>query len=68
MRNYGWERKGNSDCMNLGGERAVLCAFVKSAGGRDVGLAVIAAPDEQGKQTGIFFLRNEATPAPAANR
>ena len=68
MTNYGWERKGNSNCMNLSGDRAVLCAFVKSAGGKDVGLAVIAALDDEGKQTSIFFLRNEATPTPAANR
>ena len=68
MKNYGWERKGDSNCMNLGGERAVLCAFVKSAGGKDVGLAVIAALDEQGKQTSLFFMRSEAASAPAASR
>lgn len=68
MTSYGWERKGDSNCMSLSGDRAVLCAFTKRAGEKDVGLAVIAALDEQGQQTSVFFLRNESTPAPAANR
>lgn len=68
MTTHGWERKGDSTCMNLGGDRAVLCAFTKRAGGKEVGLAVIAAYDEQGKETSLFFLRNEATPPPTANK
>ena len=68
MTTQGWERKGDSTCMNLSGDRAVLCAFTKHADGKDVGLAIIAASDEQGKETSIFFLRNEATSTPAANK
>ena len=68
MTSYGWVRKGDSNCINLSGDRAVLCAFTKRAGEKDVGLVVIAALDEQGQETSIFFLRNEATPAPAANK
>ena len=64
----GWERKGDTTCMNLSGDRAVLCAFTKRAGNKDVGLAVIAASDEQGKETSLFFLRNEAASTPAANK
>ena len=68
MAAQGWERKGDSNCVNLAGDRAVLCAFTKRAGDKEVGLAVIAATDEQGKETSLFFLRNEATPTPAANK
>ena len=67
MTAQGWERKGDSTCANLSGDKAVLCAFTKRAGGKDVGLAIIAALDEQGKETRLFFLRNEASPTPAAN-
>ena len=66
MTAQGWERKGDTTCLNLSGDRAVLCAFTKRANNKDVGLAIIAARDEQGKETSLFFLRNEATPAPAA--
>ena len=68
MTAQGWERKGDSNCMNLAGDRAVLCAFTKRAGDKQVGLVVIAAADEQGKETSLFFLRNESTPSPAANK
>ena len=68
MTTYGWGRKGDTACMNLNGDRAILCAFTKSAGGKDVGLVVIAAQDDQGKETSIFFLRNEATSTPTPNR
>ena len=54
--------------MRLSGDRVVLCGFTKRAGGKDIGLAIIAAYDEQGKETSIFFLRNEASSPPAANR
>ena len=67
MATYGWEQKGNSACMNLSGERAIMCAFTKRAGNKDVGLAIISAADDQGQQTSIFFLRNEATP-PATDK
>jgi hypothetical protein len=68
MSNYGWERKGDANCMNLSGDGVVLCAFTKHAGDKDVGLVIIAALDEKEKQTSIFFMRNDTTPAPTPNR
>lgn len=68
MTAQGWAQKEDSACMNLGGDRVTLCAFTKRAGDKDIGLAVIAALDEQGKESSLFFLRNEVTPTPTANR
>ena len=68
MTTQGWERKGDTTCINLSGDRATLCAFTKRADNKQIGLAIIAAQDEQGKETSIFFLRNETTPPPPANK
>lgn len=68
MTAQGWERKGDTACTNLNGDRAVLCAFTKREGNKEVGLVIIAANDEQSKGTSIFFLRNESTPTPTPNR
>ena len=68
MTTQGWERKGDTTCMNLSGDRAVLCAFTKRADNKNVGLAIIAALDDKGKETSLFFLRNETTSPPSANR
>ena len=68
MTTQGWERKGDNACANLNSDRVVLCAFTKRADNKDVGLAVIAAQDDQGKETSLFFLRNETTPNANANK
>ena len=66
MAAYGWEQNGDFACMNLSSDRAILCAFIKHAGDKEIGLAIIAALDDQGNQTSIFFLRSEAASTPAA--
>ncbi len=66
----GWQAGDQSQCLS-GSEQGVaqvgvFCVFQKRAGNKDIGLMIIAAPDDQSKQTNVFFVRveNPATPAP----
>ncbi len=70
MKASGWEVSKESTCVS-GGEQGmaqigVLCGFVKQSGNQETGLLIIAAPDDQTKQTDVFFLRLEVagTPTP----
>lgn len=65
MTGYGWEQ-AEAACMPMS-ENGVLCSFTKQDAGKSVGLIVIAATDEQKKETSVFFLRAEgveSTPTP----
>lgn len=44
-----------------------LCVFTKEQGDKDIGLLIIAAPDDKTKQTNIFFLRGESAATSVAN-
>ena len=66
----GWAASAQSTCFT-GSEQGVptiglLCAFQKHQGSTQTQLAIIAAQDDQTKQTTLFFLRLEekATPVP----
>jgi hypothetical protein len=61
----GWQQ-GQATCMPMT-ENGVLCSFVKADAGKTTGLIIIAATDEQKKETSVFFLRaegQEGIPAP----
>ncbi|MCC6188186.1 MAG: hypothetical protein IT318_04100 [Anaerolineales bacterium] len=65
MAEHGWQQ-AEAACLPMG-EQGVLCSFTKEAGGTTTGLIVLAALDEEQKQTSVFFLRAEGvdgTPAP----
>jgi hypothetical protein len=53
----GWQQ-GQAACIPMT-DKGVLCSFAKSDGGKSTGLIVIAATDEQKKETSVFFLRAE---------
>ncbi len=70
MKTSGWEAGKDSTCLS-GSDQGmtqigVLCGFTKKAGNQETGLLIIAAPDDQTKQTNVFFLRIEVagTPTP----
>lgn len=70
MKTSGWEASDNSTCLS-GSEQGisqvgVFCVFVKQQGNTETGLVIIAALDDQTKQTDLFFLRLEfaGTPVP----
>ncbi len=70
MKATGWDVSKDSTCLS-GSEQGmaqigVLCGFVKQSGNQETGLLIIAAPDDQTKQTDVFFLRLEVagTPTP----
>jgi hypothetical protein len=55
MTSYGWQQ-ADAACMPIA-EQGVLCSFVKEEAGKTTGLIIIAATDEQKKETSLFFLR-----------
>jgi hypothetical protein len=57
MAGYGW-KQGEQACLPMA-EQALLCSFTKEEAGQETGLIVIAATDEQKKETSVFFLRAE---------
>ncbi len=67
----GWEASDQSTCTNGSDagitQAGVLCAFQKQQGDTQTELLVIAAQDDQTKQTNVFFLRLEVagTPTPS---
>ena len=72
MTSFGsWEASKNSTCLNGSehGFSGVACVFQKISNNRGIGLLIVAAPDNEKKQTHVFFVRVEtdepraATPA-----
>lgn len=71
MTSFGnWEASKNSTCLNgkEQGFSGVACVFNKEVNNRGIGLLIVAAQDEQKKQTTIFFVRVETDETPAANK
>jgi hypothetical protein len=67
MKASGWETGDASPCVS-GSETGIpqvgaFCVFQKTQNGKQAQLAILVAPDEQTKQTHIFFLRLEMTPS-----
>jgi hypothetical protein len=70
MSGAGWETGKDNQCLS-GSQQGfaqvgVICGFTKYQGGKQIALGIIAVPDDQTKQTNVFFLRLEvaATPVP----
>lgn len=64
MATYKWQQ-AEAACMPMT-DKGVLCSFTKDETDKTTGLLIIAATDEQKKETSVFFLRAEgldATPA-----
>ena len=57
-----WDASKNSTCLNGKdqGFNGVACVFHKNANKKDIGLLVVAAQDDQKKQTNVFFVRVES--------
>ncbi|HKE57488.1 MAG TPA: hypothetical protein VKB46_12320 [Pyrinomonadaceae bacterium] len=70
MTSFGnWEPSKNSTCLN-GSEyhfSGVACVFQKTANNAGIGLMIIAAQDEEKKQTNVFFVRTETPLEKGAN-
>jgi hypothetical protein len=63
-----WDASKNSTCLNGSEYRfsGVACVFGKTENKHGIGLLIVAAQDEQKKQTNVFFVRvetDETTPA-----
>jgi hypothetical protein len=71
MTSFGaWDASKNSTCLN-GSEyhfAGVGCVFQKNSNNRTIGLLIVAAQDEQKKQTTVFFVRVEKDETPATNK
>ncbi len=62
----GWQQ-AEAACLPMG-DQGLLCSFTKQEAGKTTGLIILAATDEQKKETSVFFLRAEGvegTPAAA---
>ncbi len=71
MTSFGsWEASKNSTCLDGSdkGISGVFCVFQKQSDKKQIGLAIVAAQDDQTKKTNIFFLRLETDAASAANK
>jgi hypothetical protein len=57
-----WDASKNSTCLNGKdqGFNGIACVFHKNANKKDIGLLVVAAQDDQKKQTNVFFVRVES--------
>jgi hypothetical protein len=68
MTSFGnWEASKTSTCLS-GAERGfsgVACVFRKESSNQSIGLLIVAAQDEQKKQTNVFFVRAETNKAAA---
>ncbi len=70
MTAQGWQASQNSTCVSGSAQGVaqvgVFCAFRKRAGSQESDLLIVAASDDQTKQTDVFFLRLDyaATPTP----
>ena len=71
MTSFGnWEASKNSTCSNGNehGFSGVGCVFRKSANNLGIGLLIVATPDEQKKQTNVFFIRVETDEKQNSNK
>lgn len=71
MTSFGsWDASRNSTCWNGSehGFTGVGCVFKKEANNRGIGLLIIATPDEQKKQTNVFFVRVETDETQNSNK
>ena len=71
MTSFGsWAASKDSTCSsgNQTGFSGVGCVFAKTINKRDIGLLIVAAQDEQKKQTNVFFVRVEQEETPATNK
>lgn len=57
MSSFGWQQ-AEAACLPMS-ENGVLCSFTKEEAGKTTGLIILAATDEQKKETSVFFLRAE---------
>jgi hypothetical protein len=65
MSPFGWE-PADAACLPMT-DKGVLCSFTKDEAGKSTGLIILAATDDQKKETSVFFLRAEGvsgTPTP----
>lgn len=63
MSAFSWQQT-DSACIPMN-DQGVLCSFTKEEAGKTTGLIIIAATDEQKKETSVFFLRAEGVPGTA---
>jgi hypothetical protein len=63
MSAFSWQQ-ADSACIPMN-DQGVLCSFTKEETGKTTGLIIIAATDEQKKETSVFFLRAEGVPGTA---
>lgn len=71
MTNFGkWDASNKSTCLNGSeyGFSGVACVFKKSSNNRGIGLLIVAAQDQEKKQTTVFFVRVETDDKPATNK
>jgi hypothetical protein len=71
MTSFGsWDASKDSTCSsgNQTGFSGVGCVFAKTVNKRDIGLLIVAAQDEQKKQTNVFFVRVEKDETPPSNK
>jgi len=69
MTSFGsWEASDKSTCLNGSehGFSGVACVFRKVANNHEIGLLIVAAQDQQKKQTNVFFVRVESDETLAA--
>ncbi len=62
---FGWQQ-ADAACIPMT-ESGTLCSFTKQEADKSTGLIILAATDEQKKETSVFFLRAEGltgTPTP----
>jgi hypothetical protein len=64
----GWDPSKDSTCLDgrNQGFSGIACVYKKAANNRGIGLLIVAAQDEQKKDTSVFFVRVETENAPAA--
>jgi hypothetical protein len=62
MTEFGWQ-PAEAACLPMT-DKGVLCSFVKDEAGKNTGLIVLAATDEQQQTTSVFFLRAEGVAGP----
>jgi len=66
----GWDASKKSTCLNGNEYRfsGVACVFGKNSNNLGIGLLIVAAQDEQKKQTNVFFVRVESPQPSNANK
>jgi len=62
MSPFGWQL-ADAACLPMT-DKGVLCSFTKDEAGKSTGLIILAATDDQKKETSVFFLRAEGVSGP----